>query len=249
MPRTRSQQAQVQCRRACCMQHVGRAGRAGAGARLREDDGPAAAVQVGRHARQQLAPPAVDVRQVVRVCGAQAHRPPARHLRFGATSSILSIVLCARRAAFLANQAACTIATRSACGLAPQEQRAAFMPCGTHPAALPDSAPALPTHAGQMRACTPGLPGATGRAHAAAGRARQGRAFDEASHQGKPPKSHCQADHRSAGSARDRGYATSSIMPVSTLSCALPDALQHRRHTHASLLAKPAMHARHQNCT
>ena len=51
------------------------------GARLRENDGPAARVQVGRQARQQLAPPAVDMVQVVGVRHAQAHLTPARNLR------------------------------------------------------------------------------------------------------------------------------------------------------------------------
>ena len=49
-------------------------------ARLHEDDGPAALVQVGRHARQQLAPPAPHLLQVVLVRLAQRHRAPAPHL-------------------------------------------------------------------------------------------------------------------------------------------------------------------------
>lgn len=51
------------------------------GARLRENDGPAARVQVGGQARQELSPPAVDMVQVVGVRHAQAHFTPARHLR------------------------------------------------------------------------------------------------------------------------------------------------------------------------
>jgi hypothetical protein len=244
-----------ECRLACFMRHVEGARHAGAGARLREDDGPAAAVQVGRHARQQLAPPAVDVRQIVRVCGAQAHRPPARHLR------------CGRSNQFSFRRRACAPWWRKVRsplwhpGFVHRRHQVRVGPGAAGTASSVYAVRHTPSGAARQRSASPpymparcvqahpGLPGAAGHARAAAGPARQGRALDEASHQGKPPKSHCRADHRSAGSARPlvrhrQHHACEHFVVRAARRAADLGIVQH-----VALLAELAMHARQQKCT